>query len=52
VDAHHRAGAAFGYPEPIPQRRDSPALAVRGQNFPADISLSMSMSRAWLATSF
>ena len=52
VDAHHRAGSAFGHPEPVAQHLDGAALAVRGQKFPAEISLSMSMSRAWLATNF
>jgi hypothetical protein len=52
VQAHDRAGAAFRHPEPVAQCLDGAALAVRGQKFPAEISLSMSMSRAWLATSF
>ena len=38
--------------ELLAQHRDGAALAVRGQKFPAEISLSMSMSRAWLATNF
>src|SRR4029079_179230 len=52
VDAHDPASPAFGHPEPVAQRRHGAALAVRGQKFPAEISLSMSMSRAWLATNF
>jgi hypothetical protein len=52
VDPHDRAGAAFRNPEPVAQRRDVAALAVRGRKFPAEMSLSMSMSRAWWATSF
>ncbi|WP_370369017.1 hypothetical protein [Mycolicibacterium sp. CH28] len=47
VDAHDRAGAALRHPEPLTQRRDGAARAAPGQKFPADISLSMSMSRTW-----
>ena len=52
MNAHNRAGTAFGHPEPVAQQLNGATLAVRGQKFPAEISLSMSMSRAWLATSF
>jgi hypothetical protein len=52
VHADHRTRPPLGDPEPLTQRLDGAALAVRSQNFPAEISLSMSMSRAWLATSF
>jgi hypothetical protein len=41
VDAHKRAGLALRHPKPVAQRRDGAALAVRGQKFPAEISLSM-----------
>ena len=46
------AGAALGDPEAGLQVPDGPAAALRGQKFPSASSLSMSMSRAWLATSF
>jgi hypothetical protein len=52
VDVYDPAGSAFGHPEPVAHHLDGAALAVRGQKFPAEISLSMSMSRAWFATSF
>jgi hypothetical protein len=38
VQADDGAGAAFRDPEPLTQRYDGAALAVRGQKFPAEIS--------------
>jgi hypothetical protein len=34
VQTNDCAGAAFGHPEPVAQRRDGAALAIRGQKFP------------------
>src|SRR5918993_1147470 len=52
VETNDPAGSTFGHPEPFTQPRGGAALAVRGQKFPSATSRSMSMSSAWLATSF
>ncbi len=52
VRTDHEARSTFENPEPLPHVHDSTAATVRGQEFPSASSLSMSMSSAWLATSF
>ena len=52
VLAGHATGAALGHPEAGLQMHHGSAAALRGQKFPSANSLSMSMSNAWLATSF
>jgi hypothetical protein len=46
------ARATLGHPEAGLQVANGPAAPLRGWKFPSASSLSMSMSRAWLATSF
>ena len=46
------ACATLGHPEAGLQVPNGPAATLRGQKFPSASSLSMSMSNAWLATSF
>ena len=46
------ARATLGHPEAGLQVPNGPAAPLRGQKFPSASSLSMSMSSAWLATSF
>ena len=46
------AGTTLGHPEAGLQGHHGPAAPLRGQKFPSASSLSMSISNAWLATSF
>jgi hypothetical protein len=46
------AGPPLRHPEPLPQRVDRTAAAVRGQKFPSASSLSIALSSSASASSF